>query len=100
VPPDPKSAGWRVLGAGDCLDRWDDTEQPPEELRNIVRDWLMTRVEDPHQGVSRMPGFPGWWFGKVAGSDQGWAAVYCTYLIDEETRTVEIRGINTLNRPV
>lgn len=100
MPPEAGDGEWLLLGTEECLDRWAATEHPPEDLRIIVANWLMTRMDNPHRDVDRMPDFPGWWFGKVAGSDHGWSAVYCTYQINEAERVVQIRGINTLNRPV
>lgn len=100
VSPEAGDGDWLVLGWEDCLERWITVEHPPQELRSIVVNWLMTRLDDPHQGVRRMPEFVGWWFGKVAGSDAGFSAVYCTYQINGAERVVQVRSISTLNRPV
>lgn len=67
MSPDERDGEWLVVATEECLERWAAIEHPPEDLRIIVATWLMTRMDNPHRDVDRMPDFPGWWFGKVAG---------------------------------
>jgi hypothetical protein len=92
---------WQFLGTEDCLDRWQDRENPSPDLAFLVAEWLVSKMDDPHQGMRRVPEFPNLWFGKVARSDHGTdSVVVCSYEIDEATRTVRLRSIVTLSKPI
>jgi hypothetical protein len=73
---------WQLLGTEDCLDRWHDREKPSPDLAFLVAEWLVSKMDDPHQGMRRVPDFPDLWFGK------------------EATRTVHLRSIATLSKPI
>jgi len=77
---------WELRGFLERLDAWADLESPPADLRLLVTAWIMTRYEDPYQGVRRESGFPNLWFGPVPQSDDGRGLIVaCSYWI-EETR--------------
>jgi len=47
----------------DRLDAWAEQEDPSTDLRILVTSWIMTRYDDPYQGVQRAEGFENLWFG-------------------------------------
>jgi hypothetical protein len=97
VSPNP----WQILGTEDCLTRWQDLEKPSTDLCFLVAEWLLSKMDDPYQGMRRVPNFPTLWFGKVARSDHGAdSVVVCSYEIDEDTHTVYVRSIATLSKPI
>jgi hypothetical protein len=74
-------------------------ESPEVELRMAVRDWLLSRLDDPYQGVRLEPGFENFWSCVIAGTRRGWTAVVCSYFIFEATGTVRCNGLATLSWP-
>lgn len=95
------SPAWQLIGFIEVLDRWISVEDPSAELRLIVTGWLVTRFDDPHQGMRREQGFDNLWFGPIPGSRHGrGAVVVCSYWIDEKAHTVSFNDISTLNLPV
>jgi hypothetical protein len=92
---------WQLSNFGDCLERWIELEQPPEYIRLIVTEWLLTRIDDAYVGVRRQPELGNLWFGTVPGTlDPTRHVVACSYWIDESTRTVRCDSIATLSFPV
>jgi hypothetical protein len=89
------------VGFLDRLDTWAEQESPPDDLRLLVTAWIMTRYDDPYQGVRREHGFPNLWFGVVPHSEDGaGAVVVCAYWIEESTRIVRCDSFATLNLPL
>jgi hypothetical protein len=90
------------VGFLDRLDAWAEQESPPAELRRFVTSWIMTRLEDPYQGVRRASGFENLWFGPIPGSDRDGSGtiVTCSYWIDESTRTLRCDSFATLSLPI
>lgn len=83
------------------LDWWIDSESPPDDLRLIVTAWILTRYDDPFQGVRRESAFPNLWFGAVPDSEDGAGkVVVCSYWIAESTRTVRCDSFATLSLPL
>ena len=83
------------------LDAWIKQEQPNEDLRILVTAWIMTRYDNPYQGVRREPGFDNLWFGAIPSSIHGTdSVVACSYWIYESTRTVSCNSIATLSLPL
>jgi hypothetical protein len=79
---------WRLEGFSECLDEWADRDDPVVDLRAVVTAWVLTRFDDPYQGVRREPPFETLWFGAMPGSGDGQGhAVACSYWIQERTRT-------------
>jgi len=101
VPRSKDDPGWQLAGFLDRLDAWAERESAPGDLRLLVTAWIMTRYDDPYQGVRREPGFPNLWFGVVPNSGDGsGAVVVCAYWIEESTRTVSCDSFATLNLPL
>jgi len=70
---------WQILGTEECLDRWQDREEPSTDLSFLVAEWLVSKLDDPYQGMRRVPELPNLWFGKVSRSDHGAdSVVVCT----------------------
>ena len=87
------SGGWNLAEFEEWLNRWIAQESPSEDLRLAVAHWLLSRLEDPYQGMRReAEGHPNLWFGMVQ-------AVYCSYLIFEQTGTVRCNSLSTLSWP-
>lgn len=62
-----------------CLDAWISLEAPDDDLRLVVTEWVLTRFDDPYQGVRREPGFPNLWFGSIPASVHAGRIVVCSY---------------------
>ncbi len=90
---------WTLLSFLERLDQWIERESPPDDLRLLVTAWIMTRYEDPYQGVRREGKFPNLWFGPVpdTGTD---AVVACSYWIDEVNHTVRCDSFGTFPLPL
>lgn len=74
---------------------------PSDDLRFIVLEWVITRYNDPYQGVKRESGFDNLWFGPIPNSQDGCGhVVTCSYWIQESTRTVRCDNFGTLSLPL
>lgn len=91
---------WRLEGFLDRLDAWAKLESPSDDLRLIVTAWVLTRYDDPYQGVRRERGFANLWFGPIPESDDGTTVVACAYWIEESGRAVRCDSFATLSRPL
>lgn len=94
------SALWKLENFIECLDIWVDLEKPPDGLRRLVTAWIMSRSEDPYQGVRREAGHPNLWFGPVPGSARDGMVVACSFWIYELRRTVKCNSFGTLSLPI
>jgi hypothetical protein len=95
-----RSGGWNLTGFDEHLDLWEQLGSPAGDLRRTVTAWVLSRIEDPYQGMRReQNGHPNLWFGMVPGSKRGENAVFCSYLIFEATGTVRCNSIATLSWP-
>jgi hypothetical protein len=93
--------GWTLAAFLHHLDMWTKQEQPSDDLRLRVTAWIMTRYDNPYQGVQREPGFDNLWFGAIPGSiHSSDRVVACSYWIYESTRTVSCNSISTLSLPL
>jgi hypothetical protein len=90
---------WNLSEFDEWIDRWIEQESPDVELRLAVRAWLLSRLEDPYQGVRREPGFENLWSCTVPGTRRGWTAVVCSYFIFELTGTIRCNSLATLSWP-
>lgn len=98
--PEP-SDQWHLEGFLDRLDHWINTESPSEDLRLTVTAWVLTRYDDPYQGMRREPGFDNLWFGPVPRSQHNQTyVVVCSYWIEEQPHTVRCDSIATLTLPL
>lgn len=83
------------------FDAWVEREAPTDDLRVIVMDWILTRDDDPYQGVRREEGIPNLWFGRIPNSHDGSGhVVVCSYWIKESSRTVCCDNFGTLSLPL
>ena len=96
VPPDR----WSLEGFEEHLDIWISREDPDADLRLVVAEWILTRFDDPYQGVRREPPFDNLWFGLVPGSRRGDLVVTCAYWILEREHTVRCDSFATLRLPI
>jgi hypothetical protein len=99
VPEGPGS--WQLENFLECLDRWAEHETAGQDVRLVVTAWILSRFEDPYQGVRREPGFENLWFGPVPATlDGAGQVVACAYWIYEATRTVRCDSFATLSHPL
>lgn len=91
---------WELKDFLDRLDDWIALEAPPQSLVHHVTSWIMSRGDNPYQGVQREPGFDNLWYGVVprSGHDAG-SVVVCSYFVFETTRVVRCNSFATLNWP-
>jgi hypothetical protein len=98
VPPDPER--WQLESFLERLDEWIESEQPPDDLRRTVTAWILTRYDDPYQGVQREPGFDNLWFGEIPRTRHGQGkAVACSYWIYAREGIVRCNSYATLALP-
>lgn len=94
------TAQWELQGFQRHADIWISTEDPDQDLKNEVLEWLLSRMDDPYQGVKREPGFDNLWYGPVPGTHRGYTVVVCAYFILEAGHAVKCNSIATLNMPI
>jgi hypothetical protein len=95
-----RAGGWNLSDFDEQLDLWQELAKPSDDVRLLVTAWVLSRIEDPYQGLRREPdGHPQLWFGMAPGSRRGYGAVYCSCLIFEQTGTVRCNSITTLSWP-
>jgi hypothetical protein len=68
------------------LDAWIAIENPSEDLRIIVTEWVVARFDNPYTDVSRMPDFPNLWFRPIPGNP-AFRAGCGLFLLDRRGRT-------------
>jgi len=91
---------WALERFGDCLDRWIERDNPPQDVRLVVTNWVLSRFDDPYQGVRRETDFDNLWYGTVPSSRHGdEQAVLCSYWISEREHVVVCESIATLSLP-
>jgi hypothetical protein len=97
----PEQRVWLLEDFLEKLDIWVKLEQPSDDLCLTVTAWILSRTDDPYQGVSRESGFPNLWFGVVPDSrdDEG-RVVTCSYWIEELRHTVRCDSFATLSPPL
>ena len=92
---------WQLEGFLERLDIWEELFSPSDDLRLIVTSWVMTRFDDPYQGVRREPQFGNLWFGVVPDTeDDDGSVVTCAYWIEEARGVVRCDSFATLTPPV
>ena len=90
---------WTLIDFEYHLDIWIRNFDPTQELINEVGAWILSRFDDPYQGMRREPGFENLWYGPVPGTMRGGEQVTCSYMIVESAHTVHCRSIATLSVP-
>ena len=91
---------WQLVNFEDSLDHWILLESPDDDLRLVVTAWVLTRMDDPYQGVHREPGFANLWFGGIPDSVQAGRIVVCSYFIVDKQRLLNCNGFATLRLPL
>jgi hypothetical protein len=99
--PGETAGAWLLADFEEHFHWWVDQESPSQHLRVTLLSWILSRHEDPYQGVRRQRGFENLWFGAVPGTDHGdFQVVACSYFIAESEHAVICNSISTLSRPV
>lgn len=92
---------WKLERFPETLNMWVEICSPSREILRAVRNWVVTRYEDPYEGVKREPRIDNLWYGVVPGTNDGRGNVaVCSYFVYESTRTVVCNGCSTLSLPV
>lgn len=97
----PVTDQWTLKRFDEYFDRWVSIEDPSDDLRIIVLDWIMTRHENPHRGVKRQVEIDdNLWYGRIPDSGDGHGnVVVCSYRIEVLTSTLTCDSIATLPYP-
>ena len=83
------------------LDEWIALEDPRDAVRLETTAWILTRVDDPYDGVHQESGFDNLWYGTVPGTWHGEGnVVICAYWIFERDHVVRCDRFGTLSWPV
>lgn len=92
---------WRLDRFLSEFDLWTAREQPTDDLRVLVMEWIVGRQDDPYRGVRRAPQFENLWHGALPGSDDGTGnVVACSYWIVETEHLVRCNSFATLGLPL
>lgn len=95
------SQRWTLESFLERLDTWVEVEKPSTDLRYVVTEWILSRFDDPYQGVRREYGFDNLWFGKIPHSQHGNdLIVVCSYWIEEQRHVVRCDSIASLSLPI
>ncbi|HEY5881642.1 MAG TPA: hypothetical protein VIU11_22220 [Nakamurella sp.] len=90
---------WSLINVEPALDRWIEIDDP-DELRNVVLNWLLTRLEDPYQGDWESVGRGEPWFGRIPRTLRGDRQAVCAYRIEEGPREIVCDSIAMLSLPI
>ena len=87
------------------FDAWVDQEQPLDDLRVYVLDWIFTRLRDPYTDARRVPGFADSWQAVIPSSEHfddhaERCAVVCLFWLDATARIVRCDRIASLSLPI
>ncbi|MFY1689410.1 hypothetical protein [Plantactinospora sp. WMMB782] len=95
---------WQLVDFEARFDAWADRDNPSTELRIVVAEWILTRMEDPYEGARREPGFPDLWSVRIRGTAVGrpgaFTMVLCSFWIKETEHGVVCDNFATLGYPV
>lgn len=92
---------WRPQGFREAVAAWIAVDHPSRDVYDLVTNWLLDRLDTPHDGVRRDTHRPDLFQGRVPGTETGDdRAVYCTYEIREFDRLVVCHNIAYLSEPV
>ena len=91
---------WRLIGFESRLDVWIELESPDVDLRGVVVNWILSRIEDPYPGMGREPEFDNLWFAPIPASERpDGTVVVCSLWVEETSRSVRCDQIASLNLP-
>jgi hypothetical protein len=91
---------WKLVDFEAAVDRWIAREDPSIDIQFVVLEWVLSRFDDPYDGMRREPGFPNLWYGVVPETRTKDQAVVCSYFIEERTHTVKCDSFATLGLPM
>src|SRR5215467_8841873 len=80
---------------------WDSIDRPSREVFDLVTNWLLDRLDTPHDGVQRDEHRPDLFQGRIPGTDtKDGRVVYCTYEIREFDRLIICHNLAYLAEPI
>jgi hypothetical protein len=97
--------GWNLTDFETHIELWQQICDPPVEDRLAVANWLLSRLEDPYEGMRHEgvdadgAGHPNLWSGVVPGTYRDGAAVLVSVMIFERVGTVRCNSIMTQGWP-
>lgn len=93
---------WLLEDFLERLDQWAERESVPVDLRFVVTEWILSRMDDPYEGVRRDTSIPNLWYGKVPGpyDVRDRSAVVCSYFINERDHSVRCDSFARLGLPI
>lgn len=95
---------WRLKDFEERFDAWVALDDPSPDLRFVVAEWMLTRMEDPYESARREPEFPNLWSVRVRGSAVGRPGdikvVLCSFWINEAEHSVVCDNFSVLSYPV
>jgi hypothetical protein len=100
VPGRGVADDWQLLQFIERLDEWAAREDPSEDLRVIVANWVINLHSNPYADLKPQRGFPDLWFSGIPETSDGHTLVTCTARINPIERTVTCRIIATLGLPL
>jgi hypothetical protein len=82
------------------FDLWVEQDDPSDDWRFFVLEWIHSLLEDPYRNATRRTNEFGtaFWLCEPAGDSKH--AVICSYQIDEEKKLARCTTITTLRRPL
>lgn len=97
----PEPCLWRLEKFLPEFDSWTERENPGDDLRVLVTEWMVGRQDDPYRVVRRQPPLENLWYGHVPDSDDGTGrVVVCSYWIFESRRLLRCNSFATLSLPL
>ena len=87
---------WILENFDERFEAWCELETPSDDVRYAVANWLISRLEDPYEGVHRESGFEDLWWGSIPGTLENGLQVCCSYWIYESRHTVRCDSFGSL----
>ena len=100
VVPSPPSGSWHLVGFEEAVDRWVDREKPTIDLQFVVGEWILSRFDDPYEGMQREPAFANLWYGAIPETEFQGQVVVCSYFVEEREHRVSCDSFATLSLPI
>lgn len=95
--------GWALEEFDYWINRWRETEEPPETLWKLVVRWLLSSLKyDPYPAKCRpAPQLgPTVWFAELPFGRDSKSIVTCTYEINSSDRVLTCRLLGELSLPI
>lgn len=93
---------WLLEDFLEQLDRWAERESVSIDLKFVVTEWVLSRMDDPYEGVRREPTMPNLWYGKVPNTYDATdrTVIVCSYFINEHEHSVRCDSFARLGLPI